>query len=266
MEFPLTRVGIFAATRWECRAVQRTLRVAEIRRHAGSRYVIGQRGACHVVLVQTGIGPQYARAACRATFREFALDLAVSSGLACALTPSSIGELFIGTEVIPPRSAGPAEWHPSIICDCMSASMTLTLAQAAGLPARTGRFVSLPRIVWRAEDKRRVAADTGAVALDMESAVIGAEAAERRIPFAVIRAVSDLLDEDLPLDFNLFLTPSDWSKGVWSCLTRPSNLFGLGRMRVQMGVASKRLTLIFERVLDELGCDRSTSHDRRMMP
>ena len=75
--------------------------------------------------------------------------------------------------------------------------MTLTLAQAAGLPARTGRFVSLPRIVWRAEDKRRVAADTGAVALDMESAVIGAEAAERRIPFAVIRAVSDLLDEDL---------------------------------------------------------------------
>jgi len=37
-------------------------------------------------------------------------------------------------------------------------------------------------------------------------------------------------------------------------------------MRVQMGVASKRLTLIFERVLDELGCDRSTSHDRRMMP
>jgi adenosylhomocysteine nucleosidase len=100
----------------------------------------------------------------------------------------------------------------------------------------------------------------------MESAVIGAEAAERRIPFAVIRAVSDLLDEDLPLDFNLFLTPSDWSKGIWSCITRPSNLFGLGRMRVQMGVASKRLTLIFERVLDELGCDRSTSHDRRMMP
>ena len=83
--------------------------------------------------------PQYARAACRATFREFALDLAVSSGLACALTPSSIGELFIGTGVIPPRSAGPAEWHPSIICDRMSGSMTLTLAQAAGLPARTGR-------------------------------------------------------------------------------------------------------------------------------
>ena len=46
--------------------------------------------------------------------------------------------------------------------------------------------------------------------------MIGAEAAERRIPFAVIRAVSDLLDEDLPLDFNLFLTPSDWSKGIWS--------------------------------------------------
>jgi adenosylhomocysteine nucleosidase len=144
--------------------------------------------------------------------------------------------------------------------------MTLRLAQDAGLPIRTGRFVSLPRIVWRARDKRRVAADTGAVALDMESAVIGAEAAERRIPFAVIRAVSDLLDEDLPLDFNLFLTPSDWPKGVWSCVIRPGNLFGLGRMRAQMDVASTRLTAIFERVLDELGCDCSTSHDRRMMP
>lgn len=266
MEFRLTRIGIFAATRWECHAVQRALCVDEVRRHAGYRCVVGRRGHCDVLLVQTGIGPQRARAACRTTFREHRLDLAVSSGLACALTESAIGELFIGTEVVPPRSPHLTEWRSTTVCDTETAAVLLRLAHASALPARMGRFVSLPRIVWRADEKRRIAADTNAVALDMESGAIGTEAAAHRIPFAVVRAVSDLLDEDLPLDFNLFLAPRDWVKGMWSCIVRPHNLMKLRHLRKHMQVASQRITTIFEHLLDELGGESSTDRIPQVMP
>jgi adenosylhomocysteine nucleosidase len=250
--FQLKRVGIFAATRWERQAIQHVLGVERIHRGAGYCHVIGQRRRCHVVLVQTGIGPAKARAVCRAVLQDDPLDVAISSGLACALTASSIGELLVGTEVIAASSEGTMEPRAEVICDQAWVDMALRAARAEALPARAGRFVSLPRIIWRGEEKSRIATETGAVALDMESAAIGAIAAEHRVPFVVIRAVSDLLDEDLPLDFNLFLERTDWLQGAWSCVSRPTSLLGLCRMRTQMRTASRRITTVFERLLDDV--------------
>lgn len=248
----LKRVGIFAATRWERQAIQHVLVIDTIQRGAEYCRVVGRRAGCHVVLIQTGIGPTNARAVCRAVFKEQALDMAISSGLACALTASSIGELFIGTDVLTTRGDGTTETCAGVICDRTLVDMALRAAHAEGLPARAGRFVSLPRIIWRGEDKRRIATQTDAMALDMESAAIGAMAAEYRIPFVVIRAASDLLDEDLPMDFNLFLEPADWWKGAWACALRPTSLLGLRRMRTQMRTASQRITAVFERFLDDI--------------
>lgn len=250
--FQLKRVGIFAATRWERQAIQDVLSVDTIQRDGRYCCVFGRRGRCHVVLVQTGIGPARARAVCQAVLQNQPLDVAISSGLACALTASSIGELFVGTEVITARSEGTKELRAEVVCDQAWVDMALRAAQDQALPARAGRFVSLPRIVWQGEDKRWVATATGAVALDMESAAIGAIAAEHRLPFVVIRAISDLLDEDLPLDFNLFLERTDWLRGAWTCVSRPTSLLGLRRMQTQMRTASRRITTVFERLLDDV--------------
>jgi adenosylhomocysteine nucleosidase len=250
--FRLTRVGIFAATRWERHAIQHVLIVDTIQRGADFCCVIGRRGRCQVFLIQSGIGPTKARAACRAVFKDQTLDMAISSGLACALTASSIGDLFIGTEVLTTRGEGTKESRAEVICDRTLTDMALRAAQAEGLRARAGRFVSLPRIIWKGEDKRRVATETSAMALDMESAAIGAVAGEHCIPFVVIRAASDLLDEDLPMDFNLFLERGGWLKGAWACASRPTSLLGLRRMRTQMRTASQRLTTVFARLLDDV--------------
>jgi adenosylhomocysteine nucleosidase len=79
-------------------------------------------------------------------------------------------------------------------------------------------------------------------------------AQERGLPMAIVRAVSDLADEDLPLDFNLFLRPTGWAKGMQALIGSPSSVAGLNRLRKQSRVAADRLTEWFQ-------CYAETSSD-----
>ena len=58
--------------------------------------------------------------------------------------------------------------------------------------------LTVPRIVATAAEKRRLARDTSAWAVNMEDYWIGMEAARRGIPFLSVRAVLDTADQDMP--------------------------------------------------------------------
>jgi adenosylhomocysteine nucleosidase len=242
----LKQVGVFTATRRELNAVRRSLVVERRTRIGGSPCIIGHRANCRLYLFQTGVGTVKAGAVCRAALASQRLDLAISSGFACALVPSGIGDLLIGQDVI---VAGRDEALP---CAATWRKAAVDAASAANVPSRIGRFVTIPGVVWRAEDKRRLAAGTGAIGLDMESAALGRAAADAQVPFVVVRAVSDLVDEDLPIDFDLFFNRAGWLRGGVLCLTRPSVLIGLNRLRRQTDVASGHIGRFFERFLDDL--------------
>jgi adenosylhomocysteine nucleosidase len=123
----------------------------------------------------------------------------------------------------------------------------MALVEGAEPAGHVGRFVSTDRIVGRASEKQRFSHTTGAIGLDMESAALAAEARRAQVPFVIVRAVSDLLNEDLPLDFNLFLRPTGWLKGVAALVGKPSSVAGLCRLRRQSRAAAKNLTAFFQR-------------------
>jgi adenosylhomocysteine nucleosidase len=56
--------------------------------------------------------------------------------------------------------------------------------------------------------------------------------------------VSDIITEDLPLNFNLFLMRSGWMRGIAAIVMRPSSLIGLNRLRRQSRLAADRLTAL----------------------
>lgn len=249
----MKQVCIFTATQWELNAVRRVILLEEDTRVAGTRRVVGRRGHCRLILCQTGVGTEKAAGACREVLAGRPVDLIVSCGFACALTPSRVGDLLIGTEVVLHQDAAtPGDQARPFACAADLVAAALRAAREAGATARAGRVVTVPRVLWRAEEKRAMAARTGALGGDMESAAIGAAAADRQVPFAVIRAVSDLLDEDLPFDFNLCLGSAGWLRGAGICLARPSVLRGLRRLRAQARLASERMTGFFGRFFDAL--------------
>lgn len=249
----MKRIGVFTATRWEQEAVSRAILTEEKASVEGVPYVLGCRGACRVWVFRTGMGPAKAGAVSRLALSAHPFDLAISSGFACALTSAHIGDLLIGTHVNqwpPGGNSSRAGLGHSCSTDWRAAAAAS--AGRVGLEAQSGRFVSVSQVLWLAEDKQRAAADSGAIGLDMESETLGAAAEERQVPFLVARTASDLLDEDLPLDFNLFATPRTWLRGIGQAVCRPSCLRGLVRLRRQSLIAGDRLTQFMRAFLDDV--------------
>lgn len=248
----MTRIAIFTATRWEFDAVRRAIPSGgEEGPPALAGSAVGRRGGCRVLLVRTGMGPERAGTVCRRALSQGPLDLAVSSGFACALVPSQIGDVMIGTDVAWYPQAAPSPGPDLVVPSAADhVAHAARAAREAGLPAHRGRFVTVPAVLWRAEEKRAMA-ETG-VAIDMESGAIAAACAASGVPFLAVRTVSDLVDEDLPLDFNLFLKPRGWLRGAAQCLARPSSLSGLRRLRRQASTASGALRTFWVALLDRL--------------
>lgn len=66
-----------------------------------------------------------------------------------------------------------------------------------GFIHRAGKIHTSPKLVSTPGEKQRLHRETGALAVDMESEIIRAVAAEKELPFVSIRAISDSADETL---------------------------------------------------------------------
>jgi len=67
-----------------------------------------------------------------------------------------------------------------------------------------GTVHTIDHVAITATEKRTLRNQTGAIAVDMESAAVERKAAEWNVPYLCIRAVSDRAGDTLPLDFNRY--------------------------------------------------------------
>jgi adenosylhomocysteine nucleosidase len=79
-----------------------------------------------------------------------------------------------------------------------------TLPRASKPQARVAKIVSMDRVAVTSTEKLALREKTGAAAVEMEAAAVSRKAAEWNVPFYSIRAVSDVAQENMPLDFNLY--------------------------------------------------------------
>lgn len=110
------------------------------------------------------------------------LSFGIAGGLDTAL---ECGALVVATRVRAPGGAWPADtvWSSALV-------------RASG--ARLGVVAGANAIVAGPHAKRSLRLMTGALVVDLESAVAAAFAASRGLPFAVLRAVADTAEEALP--------------------------------------------------------------------
>ncbi len=126
-----------------------------------------------------------------APLADIPLRLVVSCGICGGLDPQlRPGDLVVGTEVV--------SYGGSVTAD---KTVVVSLAQRLaneGQRAVFGPIAAVHAPVLTAKAKAELRAATGAVGVDMESLLAGRFALERGASFAILRAVSDPADRDLP--------------------------------------------------------------------
>jgi len=167
---------------------------------AADAYFAEMSGA-EVGVVLTGVGPKQAALAASIILRSEhgPVNICVSSGLAGGLRPAyEIGHVLVAQEIFSEnlrddRESRVMEGSPALVSFATESGATVV-----------ERFFTANHVVASAEEKQLLGAKADAV--EMESFEILREARADGIPAVAIRAVSDTLNEDLPLDMSEILT------------------------------------------------------------
>jgi adenosylhomocysteine nucleosidase len=152
-----------------------------------------------ILLAANGAGPRLAEKAVEVAIRAVTaadlsaskLEAVVSTGWCGALDPAlKEKQILIATEIL--NLAGLERY------ECAG----VAIPDSASKPVVSGLIVSQDRIAGSAQEKSRLYAETGGLAVEMEAAGVAARAKRAGLPFCCIKVVTDRAEESFGLDLN----------------------------------------------------------------
>jgi adenosylhomocysteine nucleosidase len=200
---------------------------------------LAEFGAAQLTVLLTGIGPRRAAWAASQIMREEfgSFDCCVSCGLAGGLR----GDYHVG-EVLAARSVfseAPRMDGSNRLVQCSGALVSFAAECGAAI---VDQFYTADHAVSSADEKRRLGVSADAV--EMESFEILRQAQAAGVPAAGIRAISDTVAEDLPLDMNQVFTDQGQvsiPRVLGQVALRPQSLPGLLRLGKNSRIAAQSL-------------------------
>ena len=114
------------------------------------------------------------------------------------------------------------------------------------------RLAAAGGIATTVAEKKRLRDETGADAVEMESAAIHAVCRECGIACATVRVILDQADENLPLDFNALARPDqslDFRKLMLALAKSPRKISALLALQKKTSFAAKQMAAVLERVI-----------------
>ncbi len=235
-------VAVAAAQREELAALERRIEIERRDKIDGCPVVRGTLGGASVVLLRTGEGRENAARAIRSLLEQTEIARLVVIGFAGALCPTLIpGSVVVARRVL----GGPAPDLPS----------TERLARRGVV---TATLVSSERMLCTAQSKTELRERLdlrGPAVVDLETASIAAAAAEYSVPYLAVRAISDTVDESLPVDFNQFRDEKggiDRFRVVRYALLRPRTIPALWSLRRRAELCSRELADVVCGLIEEV--------------
>jgi nucleoside phosphorylase len=207
-------------------------------------------GAADVYVLLTGVGSrQAALAMAKVGWGEpDTVEFCISAGMAGALRPQyQIGQVLAPRTVVAERA--PAGSNGLVF---ETSAPLISFAEDCGATV-VQRFYSAERVISRAEEKEYLGSTADAV--EMESFTVLSHARANGVPGAAIRAVSDTVEEDLPLDMNGVFTSSGTvsiPRVLGQVALHPQSIPGLVKLGHNSKLAAEALAAFLDRYIRDL--------------
>lgn len=209
---------------------------------------LGREYLAGIALIKTGEGPRNAERMLRSWLDQSSARAVLGIGFAGALSSSlRAGDLVVAREVRGIDREGESY---------VSSPALLAVARRARIERlHFGTAVTVDEIVGKASAKRQLATvlakdEIGCV--DMESSAVARVCGERGLPFLIVRSITDLLDEDLPIDFNSCRTRDgrvSAHRVIRAALARPQSFKELLELRRRSHCCAERLAAFIRLLL-----------------
>jgi adenosylhomocysteine nucleosidase len=186
-------------------------------------------GKSGVSILLTGIGRQNAEKSVHKFLGANSPALVLTCGFAGGLNP----ELKLG----------------DVVFETPDESLRAKFLASGTKPAK---FFCADRIATTVAEKKKLRDETGADAVEMESAAIHAVCRERGIPCSTIRVISDTANEDLPLDFNALSKPDknlDFRKLFLAIAKSPGKIPALMQLQKKTKFVAEQLAGVLENII-----------------
>lgn len=210
------KLGIIGAMDIEVATLKEKMLSKNERTIGGAIYCEGLLENLPVVVVRCGVGKVNAALCVQVLCDYFQVTHIVNTGVAGSLNPTlDIGDFVISRDAV----------YHDFTCNALG----YAVGQVPGLPVRAfpadnklidlafsvadalysghihvGTIASGDQFVCQKEQKQEIVQNTGALCTEMEGAAIAHGAWRNRIPFVVIRAISDKADDSAQMDYPTF--------------------------------------------------------------
>lgn len=209
-------IGIIAAMDVEMKSLRSYMDNTETEVISGIRFVRGTLEGKDVVTAVCGIGKVFAALCAQTMILHYQPQAIINTGVAGTLTDAlTIGSIAVSSAVVQhDMDTSPLGDPVGLIsginkvelpADRLLTGQLSACAKVMGIKTATGVIASGDQFVASAERKAFIVEHFKAIACEMEGAAVGQVCYVNKVPFCVLRAISDSADGSSHMDYPTFV-------------------------------------------------------------
>ena len=211
-------IGIIGAMEEEVTLLKESMNVVTTRNVIGCDFFVGSvEGSSHnIVLVRSGIGKVNAALCAQVLIDIFAVDSVINVGVAGAIDRTlKVGDIVISSDAIQHDEPGYISRMDTSIfaADINLIDAATDAVEELGLVPNIGRIASGDQFIADLDSKHRIQTLFNPLCCEMEGAAIAQACYLNKIPFVILRVMSDTADGDGDVDYEQFFRESAKTAG-----------------------------------------------------
>ena len=210
-------IGIIGAMDIEVENLKNAVENKQIKTVSGIDFVSGKISGTDVVIAKAGVGKVNAAVCAQTMILLYQPDAVINTGVAGSLSEKvGVGDIVVATATVQHDMDTSPLGDPvgyisginmvELPCDEKVHNKLLDCAKKAeGIAVETGIIASGDIFLNSSEIKNKIVSNFGAVAGEMEGGSIGQVCVINKVPYCVLRAISDNADGSSHVDYPTFV-------------------------------------------------------------